>query len=48
MKDEDSKKKEAIEVKNHLDNSIYQTEKSLNEHRSKLSEQVIQEVEQSL
>merc|ERR1712054_546865 len=35
MKEEDARKRDEIEVKNGLDSSTYNIEKSLNDHRSK-------------
>jgi len=48
MKEEDQKKREAIEVKNTLDGSTFTVEKSLNEHRSKVGQEVIDEVENAI
>jgi len=45
MKEEDAKKKDGIELKNKLDSQSYTVEKSLNEHRSKLPQETIDEVE---
>jgi len=42
---EDKKKKEVIETKNSADSTLYNTEKSLNEHRAKLSKEVIDNIE---
>jgi len=36
--EDDKKKREQVEARNHLDTLIYNTEKTLNEHRSKLGE----------
>jgi len=48
MKEEDKKKKESIEVRNVADTTIYETEKTLNEHKSKLSAELISEIEKDL
>merc|ERR1712151_417498 len=48
MKEEDQKKKDAIEVKNTLDGNIFNVEKSLSEHRSKIGQEVIDEVENAI
>jgi molecular chaperone DnaK len=45
MKDQDKKKREAIEIKNELDSSINKTEKALSEHRDKISSDVVTEIE---
>ncbi|MGA3150495.1 MAG: molecular chaperone DnaK [Candidatus Saccharimonadales bacterium] len=37
--EEDKKKREAIEVKNHLDNAVYQAEKMKTDYKDKLSEE---------
>jgi len=42
---EDKKKKDFVEVKNSADSMIYSTEKSINEHRAKLPQDVIDAVE---
>ena len=36
--DEDKKKRDAIDAKNHLENQIYQTEKMIDEYKDKISE----------
>jgi len=48
MKEEDMKKREGVEVKNALDGNIFNIEKSLNEHRSKVDQGVIDEVENAI
>jgi molecular chaperone DnaK len=48
MREEDKKRKEAIEIRNQADTTIYETEKSLNEHRSKISTEVAQEIENDI
>lgn len=48
MKDQDKKKREAIEIKNDLDSSINKTEKSLSEHKDKISSDVVSEIEAAL
>jgi molecular chaperone DnaK len=46
--DEDKRKKEEIEARNRADSLVYQTEKMLNEHRSKLSESDASSVESAI
>lgn len=46
--DEDKKKKEKIEARNQLDNLVYNTEKTFNEHRSKLQAGEIGNIENAL
>jgi len=48
LKEEDRKKKESIEVRNQADTTIHETEKSLNEHRNAISNDVAQEVEREI
>jgi len=48
MREEDKKRKEGIEIRNQADTTIYETEKSLNEHRSKISTEVAQEIENDI
>merc|ERR1711920_697407 len=48
MKEEDMKKREAVEVKNTLDGNVFNIEKSLNEHRSKVDQGVIDEIENAI
>jgi len=48
MKDQDKKKREAIEVKNELDSSINRTEKALSEHRSKIGSDIVTEIESAI
>jgi len=48
LKEEDRKKKESIEVRNQADTTIHETEKSLNEHRNAISNDVVQEVEREI
>ena len=45
MKEEDKKKREVVDLKNEADSAIHNTERSLNEHRSKLQQNDIQEIE---
>merc|ERR1712178_407894 len=42
------KKREAVEVKNTLDGNIFNVEKSLNEHKSKIDQGTIDEIENAL
>jgi molecular chaperone DnaK len=46
--EEDKKKKERIEARNHLDTLIYSTEKSLKEHRSDVDEAAVKNIEAAL
>lgn len=48
MKADDEKRKAKVEARNEADNLIQTTEKSLDENRSKLSEEVINDVEAAL
>jgi molecular chaperone DnaK len=48
MREEDKKRKESIEIRNQADTTIYETEKSLNEHKSKLSQEIVTEIETSI
>jgi len=48
MKEEDQKKRDSIEVKNSLDSSSYTVEKSLNEHKDKVGQDVVTEVENAI
>jgi molecular chaperone DnaK len=48
MKEQDKKKREAIEIKNELDSSINKTEKALSEHRDKISSDVVTEIESAV
>lgn len=47
-KTEDKKRRELVDLKNEADNAIHNTEKSLNEHRSKLPQQDIEEIEKEI
>jgi molecular chaperone DnaK len=44
----DKTRKETIEAKNEVDSLVYRTEKELNEHREKLSDEEVKEVEEAL
>ena len=46
--EDDKKKREQIEVRNQADNLVYNTEKTLNENRDKLSEEDIKSIEDAL
>ncbi len=48
MREQDQKKREAVEVKNYLDTHIHNTEKSLSEHRSKLGQDDITAIETAI
>merc|ERR1712086_255922 len=48
MKEEDGKKRESVKVKNSLDSSTFSVEKSMSEHKSKLSEDVINEIDNAI
>ncbi|MCC7153560.1 MAG: molecular chaperone DnaK [Bryobacterales bacterium] len=47
-KADDEKRREQVEVKNHLDNAVYSAEKTLKEHRSKISESDAKAVEDAI
>lgn len=47
-KEEDEKRKQKIEAKNEADSLVYNTEKSLSEHREKLDSETIQQVEKAI
>lgn len=47
-KEEDSKRKDLVDLKNEGDKVLHNTEKSLNDHRSKVSQEVIAEVEKEI
>merc|ERR1712222_145341 len=44
----DAKRKEAIEARNELDSSIYNTDKSFNENKEKLDDETKAEIEKAL
>ena len=46
--EEDKKKKERIEARNHLDTLIYSTEKSLKDHRSEVDEAAAKNIDEAL
>ena len=46
--EEDKKKKERIEARNHLDTLIYSTEKSLKDHRSEVDEAAASTIDAAL
>merc|ERR1712173_414101 len=46
--EEDKKRKDMAKYKNQLDNTIWNTESSLDEHRAKLDEDLIKEIEEKL
>ena len=45
---EDATRREEVEARNQADSMIYSTEKTLNEHRDKLSDEEVQKIEQAL
>ncbi len=47
-KAEDEKRREEIEVRNHLDSAVYSAEKTLKDHRDKVSEADAKNVEEAL
>ena len=47
-KAEDEKRKEEIDARNHLDNAVYSAEKTLKEHRDKVSEEDAKAVEEAV
>ena len=48
FKEEDSKKKEKIEVKNNAESLVYSTEKMLEEHKEKIDEETKEKIEKEL
>jgi len=48
MKSEDKKKKEGIEIRNEVDTLIYNTEKSLEEHKAKLQPAEVEEIQKDI
>lgn len=48
MKDADAKKREMVDLKNEADNALHTTQKSLDEHRSKLKSEHIEEIEKEM
>lgn len=48
FKDEDKKKREFIDLKNEADSVAHNTEKSLNEHKSKLQQNEIDEIQKAI
>ncbi len=46
--EEDKKRKQDVETKNHLDNLIYSTEKTLNENRDKAASDEVKSIEEAL
>eukprot|EP00331_Platyophrya_macrostoma_P032339 CAMPEP_0176448906 /NCGR_PEP_ID=MMETSP0127-20121128/26115_1 /TAXON_ID=938130 /ORGANISM="Platyophrya macrostoma, Strain WH" /LENGTH=615 /DNA_ID=CAMNT_0017836051 /DNA_START=176 /DNA_END=2023 /DNA_ORIENTATION=- len=48
MKGEDQKRKQSIELRNEADNLLYNTEKNLNEHKSKLPQQDVDDINKDL
>jgi len=46
--EEDKNRKEMAECKNQLDNTIWNTESSLDEHRAKLNDELIKDIEEKL
>ncbi|MGH9320608.1 MAG: molecular chaperone DnaK, partial [Vicinamibacteria bacterium] len=47
-RDEDRKKREDVEARNHLDNAVFATERTLNENRAALEDSLAREVEDAL
>ncbi len=48
FKEEDSKKKEKIEIKNNAESLVYSTEKMLEEHKEKIDEETKEKIEKEL
>ena len=44
MKADDEKKRESIDVKNQLDNNLYNAEKTLSEHKESISQELVDEI----
>ncbi|WQV41670.1 molecular chaperone DnaK [Helicobacter pylori] len=47
-KEEDARKKEVIEARNHADNLVHQTQKSLDEHKANLNENDANEIQNAI
>lgn len=47
-KEEDQKRRDLVDLKNEGDKALHNTEKSLHEHKSKLSADIITEIEKEL
>lgn len=47
-KDEDKQRRELVDLKNEADSAVFNTEKSLNEHKAKLQPNEVQEIEQAV
>jgi len=47
-REEDAKRKDLVETRNKAENWIYQTEKSINEHKDKLANDMVEEVRQDM
>ena len=47
-REEDSKRREAVDVKNSAENLLFNTRKSLNDYKEKLSEQEISDLEEAM
>ncbi|GAA7806594.1 molecular chaperone DnaK [Helicobacter pylori] len=47
-KEEDARKKEVIEARNHADNLVHQTQKSLDEHKTNLNENDANEIQNAI
>lgn len=47
-KEEDARKKEVIEARNHADSLVYQTQKSLDEHKTNLNENDANEIQNAI
>ena len=46
--DEDKKKREAVEIRNNLENAIYQAEKMKTEHKDKISEEDVKSIDEAV
>jgi molecular chaperone DnaK len=44
MRAEDEKKREAVDLKNELDNKVYNAEKTLNDHKDQISQELVDEI----
>lgn len=48
FKDEDKKRRELVDLKNEADSVIFNTEKSLNEHKAKLQQNEVDEIQKEI
>lgn len=48
FKEEDKKRRELVDLKNEADSVIFNTEKSLNEHKAKLQQNEVDEIQKEI